>query len=50
MLTIKTDYEKAVMEVNEMLKYVYPDRKENENHLYQGTSTPIINNDISFYA
>ena len=38
------------MEVKTMLKYIYPDREEEERQEYQRANTPIIHNNVSTYA
>ena len=48
LITTKTDYRKAVIEVNEMIKYVYPDRETKSSRERQ--QTPIIHTNVSTYA
>ena len=49
MITTKSDYKHAVKEVKAMLKYIYPNRKENERQEYQSENTPIIHSNVSTY-
>ena len=48
LITTKTDYRKAVIEVNEMIKYVYPDRETKTPRERQ--QAPIIHTNVSTYA
>ena len=48
LITTKTDYRKAVIEVNEMIKYVYPDRETKRPRERQ--QAPIIHTNVSTYA
>ena len=50
MITKKSDYKHAVKEVKAILKYVYPDREEDERQDYQSENTPIIHSNLSTYA
>ena len=50
MITTKIDYKIAVKEVKTMLKYVYPERKEDERQDYQRENTPIIHSNVFTYA
>ena len=50
MIATKKDYKKAVVEVKSMIKYIYPDREEEERQEYQRANTPIIHNNVSTYA
>ena len=50
MITKKSDYKHAVKELKAMLKYVYPDREEDERQDYQSENTPIIHSNLSTYA
>ena len=50
MIATKKDYEKAVVEVKSMIKYIYPDREEEERQEYQRENTPIIHNNVSTYT
>ena len=49
MITTKSDYKHVVKEVKAMLKYIYPNRKENERQEYQSENTPIIHSNVSTY-
>ena len=49
MITTKKDYKFAVMEVKTMLKYIYPEREEDERQDYQRANTPLIHNNVSTY-
>ena len=40
----------AVKEVKTMLKYVYPEREEDERKDYQRENTPIIHSNVSTYV
>ena len=50
MITTKKDYKLAVMEVKTMLKYIYPEREEDERQGYQRENTPLIHSNVSTYA
>ena len=50
MIATKKDYKKAVVEVKSMIKYIYPDREEEERQEYQRANTPIIHNNVSTYT
>ena len=50
MITTKKDYKLAVKEVKTMLKYVYPDREEDERQDYQRENNPVIHSNVSTYA
>ena len=50
MITTKSDYKHAVKEVNAVLKYIYPNRKEDERQDYQSENTPIIHSNVSTYT
>ena len=50
MITTKKDYQLAVNEVKAMIKYVYPERKEDERQDYQRGNKPVIHNNVSSYA
>ena len=50
MITTKKDYQSAVNEVNAMIKYVYPERKEAERQDYQRGNKPVIHTNVSSYA
>ena len=47
-ITTKTDYRKAVVEVNEMIKYVYLDRETTTQRGRQ--QAPIMHTNVSTYA
>ena len=47
MITTKKDCKLAVMEVKTMLKYIYPEREEDERQDYQRANTSIIHNNVS---
>ena len=50
LITTNKDYKQAVMEVKTMIKYIYPEREEDERQDYQRANTPIIHNNVSTYA
>ena len=51
LITIKTDYRKALTKANNMIKYTYPDRVTIElTTSNQRSNTPIIHNNVSIYA
>ena len=50
MITTKTDYKNIVKEVRTMIKYVYPDREEDERQDYRSENTHILHSNISTYA
>ena len=47
MITTKTDYKFTVKEVKTMLKYVYPEREEDERQNYQRDITLIVHSNVS---
>ena len=49
-ITTKKDYQLAVTEVKAMIKYVYPERKEEERQDYHRANNPVIHNNVSTYA
>ena len=50
MITAKIDYKNIVKEVKTMIKYVYPDREEDERQNYRRENTHILHSNISTYA
>ena len=50
MITTKTDYKLVIKEVKTILKYVYPNREEDERQNYQRENTPIIYSNVSTYT
>ena len=50
MITTIKEYKQAVVEVKTMIKYIYPEREDNERQEYQRANTPIIHNNVSIYA
>ena len=50
MITTKKDYKLAVKEVKTIVKYVYPDREEDERQYYQRENNPVIHSNVSTYA
>ena len=49
-ITTKLDYMHVVKEVKVILKYVYPNREEDERQDYQSENTHIIHSNVSTYA
>ena len=50
-ITTKSDYRKALIEVNNMIKYIYPDRVIIDSNTYnQRNNIPIIHTNIFTYA
>jgi len=51
LITTKVDYRKALTEANDMIKYIYPERSDNNYNLnYQRNNIPTIHNVVSSYA
>ena len=51
LIIAKTDYIKALIEVNNMIKYIYPDRTNIYYRTYnQRSNIPIIHTNVSKYA
>jgi len=48
LITTKKDYRKAVVEVNDMIKYVYSDRKTTTQRARP--QAPIMHTNVSTYA
>lgn len=48
LITTKIDYRKVVIEVNDMIKYIYPDRELQTQR--ERRQAPIIHTNISTYA
>ena len=51
LITIKTDYRKALTETNDIIKYIYPERTNTNYNMYnQNSNIPIIHTNVSTYA
>ena len=50
MITTKTDYRKAVREVNSMVKYIYPNQPDREIQTNERHPSLSIHNNVSSYS